>query len=224
MTSFFNISVNVIKSLWFILLTIFVVFVGLFPIKLFAQETISKTTLHKNPVLSTHVLFLEYSHSPTSYILLGKTPYSSSQRAGVGFISPYSLKIFGTNFNLSARLHPIISYTYSKRDEGGRLDNVQGWSLDPLGFSSITHFNKSVKLRSTIYGGLSYMSNIFPTDKGRKLNFNFELQTTIEQALGKNYVVCFGAAYHHISNAQTGKQNPGIDSIYLLLRLSYLIE
>ena len=224
MTFFLNNSVNVIKNLWFILITIIFIFGGLFPIKLFAQETISKTTLHKNPVLSTHVLFLEYSYSPTSYVLLGKTPYSSSQRAGIGFISPYSLLIFGTNFNLSVRLHPIISYTYSKRDEGGRLDNVHGWSLDPLGLSSTTHFNKSVKLRNTIYGGLSYMSDIFPTDKGRKLNFNFELQTTIEQALGKNYIVCFGAAYHHISNAQTGKQNPGIDSIYLLLRLSYLID
>ncbi|MBU94923.1 MAG: hypothetical protein CL669_04960 [Balneola sp.] len=224
MTFFLNNSVNVIKNLWFILITIIFIFGGLFPIKLFAQETISKTTLHKNPVLSTHVLFLEYSYSPTSYILLGKTPYSSSQRAGIGFISPYSLLIFGTNFNLSVRLHPIISYTYSKRDEGGRLDNVHGWSLDPLGLSSTTHFNKSVKLRNTIYGGLSYMSDIFPTDKGRKLNFNFELQTTIEQALGKNYIVCFGAAYHHISNAQTGKQNPGIDSIYLLLRLSYLTD
>jgi len=223
-TFFLNNSVNVIKNLWFILITIIFIFGGLFPIKLFAQETISKTTLHKNPVLSTHVLFLEYSYSPTSYILLGKTPYSSSQRAGIGFISPYSLLIFGTNFNLSVRLHPIISYTYSKRDEGGRLDNVHGWSLDPLGLSSTTHFNKSVKLRNTIYGGLSYMSDIFPTDKGRKLNFNFELQTTIEQALGKNYIVCFGAAYHHISNAQTGKQNPGIDSIYLLLRLSYLTD
>ena len=46
MTSFFNKSVNLINGLWFILLTILIVFVGFFPIKLFAQETISKNTLH----------------------------------------------------------------------------------------------------------------------------------------------------------------------------------
>ena len=169
-------------------------------------------------------IFMEFSHSPTSFTILGKTPYSSSQRAGIGFISPYSLQIFGTKFNLSTRFHPNIKYIYSKRDEGGRLDNIQGWSLDPLGLSSRVQLNKVTKLRNSIYGGFSYMSKAFPTDKGRKLNFNFELQTTIEQVIGNHYIVSFGGAFHHISNAQTGKQNPGIDSIYLLLRLSYLIE
>ena len=75
-----------------------------------------------------------------------------------------------------------------------------------------------------MYGGFTIMPYTFPTDKGRRLNFNFELQSTIEQALGKQYVLSFGGAFHHISNAQTGEQNPGIDSIYLLLRLSYLIN
>ena len=224
MFSFSNDSMNVIKSLCFILLSVFVLLVGLFPVKIFAQEVICNKTLHKNLVLSTPVLFLEYSNSPTSYILLGKTPHSSSQRAGVGFISPYLLQIFGTNFNLSARFHPILGYTYSKRDEGGKLNNVRGWSLDPFGISSTVCLNKSVRLRNTIYGGLSQMSSTFPTDKGRKLNFNFELQSTIEQAIGRNYIISFGGAFHHISNAQTGKQNPGIDSIFLLFRLSYLVD
>lgn len=189
-----------------------------------AQKTITRASIAESLEPYTPIFFVGYSHSPTSYIFLGKTPYSSSQRASIGYISPYSVRISGGYLNFSARLHPIVEYRYSKRDAGGSLDTIRGWSLDPFGLSSTVQLNKTTRLRNTVYGGFTIMPYSFPTDKGRRLNFNFELQSTIEQALGKQYVLSFGGAFHHISNAQTGEQNPGIDSIYMLLRLSYLID
>ena len=213
------------KSLHLIALpTVFVVLLGIHSPKISAQEELFKTTLKTYEGSSKSVFFGEYSYSPTSYIFLGKTPYSSSYRTSLGFISAYSYQIFSTRFNYSARLHPILGYTYSKRDEGGKLVNVDGWSLDPLGLSSVIQLNSKATLRNTIYGGFTYMSYTFPTDKGRRLNYNFEIQTTIEQVIAKRCSISFGGGFHHISNAQTGEQNPGIDSIYLLLRLSYLVQ
>ena len=200
------------------------VLVGYISNRVYAQETITSSRIVETLRLVNHVFFVGYSHSPTSYIFLGKTPYSSSQRASIGYISPYTIRISGGYLNFSARLHPNVEYTYSKRDAGGSLDTIRGWSLDPFGLSSTVQLNKTTHLRNTVYGGFTIIPYNFPTDKGRRLNFNFELQSTIEQALGKQYMLSFGGAFHHISNAQTGEQNPGIDSIYMLLRLSYLID
>ena len=201
-----------------------VVLVGYISTRVYAQETITSSSIAETLRPVNHVFFVGYSHSPTSYIFLGKTPYSSSQRASFGYITPYTFRISGSYLNFSARLQPNVEYTYSKRDAGGSLDTIRGWSLDPFGLSSTVQLNKTTHLRNTVYGGFTIMPYTFPTDKGRRLNFNFELQSTIEQALGKQYMLSFGGAFHHISNAQTGVQNPGIDSIYMLLRLSYLIE
>ena len=201
-----------------------VVLVGYTSTRVIAQETITSSSIAETHRPENHAFFIGYSHSPTSYIFLGKTPYSSSQRASIGYISPYTVRISNRYLHFSARLHPIVEYTYSKRDAGGSLDTIRGWSLDPFGLSSTVQLNKTTHLRNTVYGGFTIMPYTFPTDKGRRLNFNFELQSTIEQALGKQYVLSFGGAFHHISNAQTGEQNPGIDSIYMLLRLSYLID
>ena len=201
-----------------------VVIVGYISNRVYAQETITSSRIVETLRLVNHVFFVGYSHSPTSYIFLGKTPYSSSQRASIGYISPYTIRISGGYLNFSARLHPNVEYTYSKRDAGGSLDTIRGWSLDPFGLSSTVQLNKTTHLRNTVYGGFTIIPYNFPTDKGRRLNFNFEVQSTIEQALGKQYMLSFGGAFHHISNAQTGEQNPGIDSIYMLLRLSYLID
>jgi len=213
------------KSLHFIVLqTVFVVLFGIFSPKTSAQEDLLKTKSNTYEESINNVFFVEYSYSPTSYIFLGKTPYSSSYRTSLGFISTYTFQILSTRYNYSARLHPILGYTYSKRDEGGKLVKVHGWSLDPLGLSSVVQLNRTATLRNTVYGGFTYMSYTFPTDKGRRLNYNFEIQTTIEQVIAKRCSISFGGGFHHISNAQTGEQNPGIDSIYLLLRLSYLVQ
>ena len=206
------------------LIAVCVVLVGCSSTRVYAQETKTTSNVAETLRPENNVLFVEYSLSPTSYIFLGKTPYSSSQRTSIGYISPNTVPFFIGYLNFSARLHPIVEYTYSKRDAGGGLDTIRGWSLDPFGLSSTVQFNKTTHLRNTVYGGFTIMPYTFPTDKGRRLNFNFELQSTIEQAFGKQYVLSFGGAFHHISNAQTGEQNPGIDSIYLLLRLSYLVD
>ena len=214
--------ISFVKKL--LIIAICVVIVGYISNRVYAQETITSSRIVETLRLVNHVFFVGYSHSPTSYIFLGKTPYSSSQRASIGYISPYTIRISGGYLNFSARLHPNVEYTYSKRDAGGSLDTIRGWSLDPFGLSSTVQLNKTTHLRNTVYGGFTIIPYNFPTDKGRRLNFNFEVQSTIEQALGKQYMLSFGGAFHHISNAQTGEQNPGIDSIYMLLRLSYLID
>ena len=63
------------------------------------------------------------------------------------------------------------------------------------------------------------MEATFPTDKGRRLNFTFDPSFSIETKLTKSLSFASGYKFHHISNGQTGKENPGLDSNFIFLSL-----
>ena len=76
-------------------------------------------------------------------------------------------------------------------------------------------FSNRLSLLSGTSGGFALVNQNFPTDKGRKLNFMFDLSTSILTKLANHLSIAVGYKFHHISNANTGSQNPGIDSNFL---------
>lgn len=202
---------------------LFILCLGISSGSLLASDNYSIAPVDSNETGSViREIMVQTQYSPTSYVFLGKTPNSSSHRYSLGMVFSNRMRLFNTDFLYSVRWHPYLSYHYSKRDQGGRLDTVHGWAFDPLGLVKYKSLNKSTYLETAFYGGLAYVSSHFPTDKGRRLNFTFEGQVSLKQVLDSKYILSLGTSYHHISNAQTGKENPGIDSLYLIAKISYL--
>ncbi len=180
------------------------------------------TDLYNVSNIAKGELFVQSQYSPTSYVFLGKTPHSSSYRTTIGFVFLSTYGVFDTHFSYSMRWHPRLAYRYSKRDQGGKLKTVYGWGLDPIGLVKSQPLSSSTHFETALFGGFTYVSHDFPTDMGRRLNFTFEAQLTLKQIIDSKYIISIGTSYHHISNAQTGSENPGIDSLYMIAKLSYL--
>jgi hypothetical protein len=64
------------------------------------------------------------------------------------------------------------------------------------------------------------MQNNFPTDEARRLNYTFDITIGCNFKTNTVGMVSFGYKFHHISNAETGNENPGLDSNFLFLKIS----
>lgn len=166
-------------------------------------------------------LQLSYGHSFTSVRLLGKTTGTVSNITDISISKYLKTLSGGTHIYYRASLIPYIRYHYPRRDYDESMAYVRGIGFSPLGFS----FQKALTPRFTLWaetaGGLALVGHNFPTDKGRKLNFTFELSPALIFKLNKPLALAAGYKFHHISNANTGRQNPGIDSNFLFLSLIF---
>ena len=160
-------------------------------------------------------------YSPLSIWLLGKTPESQTFMISANYNIP--IKELKRNIDLyySAGVIPYIWYNYSKRDRNGDKYNASGFGVYPAGFNFIKEMNQNLSLMVQTAGGIIYMDQVFPTDKSRRLNFTFELSLSLHKKLSNRFGVYFGYKFHHISNAQTGVENPGLDSNFIFISFSY---
>ncbi len=196
--------------------------VGIFSIIVFSTPQVQAQN-HRGH--STHSIPAQISvwggYSFQSIRFLGKTPDSQTQIFGLGYQKP--LKEYSHNRLLwyTADLIPYVHYQYPKRDENNRFVSRTGFGLSPIGFA-LTQRNPgriSPFIRTT--GGVMYMESNFPTDRSRRFNFTFDI------TLGGNIhfppvgFLTLGYKFHHISNAETGSENPGLDSNFLFLKLSF---
>ncbi len=158
-------------------------------------------------------------YSFTSVYLLGKTRNATSFIAALGFRK--AIRKYDQNGLLyyTADVIPQVYYDYPKRDENSRMVTRTGFGFSPVGFLFEKPINNFLLYQIGISGSFIFMESNFPTDKGRKLNFTFDPTFTIQSVLSDNISITAGYKFHHISNAQTGSENPGIDSNFLFLTL-----
>lgn len=164
--------------------------------------------------------FFSYSvgYSPHSVRLLGKTRNSKT------FISKLSYSKLikekdDTSIYFTVGLIPFLHFDYSKRDDLDRPDIAKGFGISPWGFDLVKPIDKLTTYKLGTSGGIIYMNKFFPTDKARKLNFTFDVSAVIQRHLSNRLSFSFGYKFHHISNAQTGKQNPGLDSNFIFISI-----
>lgn len=159
-------------------------------------------------------------YSFNSVKFLGKTANSQTQVLALGFQK--QLKSYPNNKTIwyTTDIIPYIYYNYPKRDEGNRMVNRSGFGISPIGFllTDTTPNQFSPFLRTS--GGLIYMESNFPTDDARKLNFTFDITFGGSYRLNSAAIISFGYKFHHISNAETGEENPGLDSNFLFIKFS----
>lgn len=158
-----------------------------------------------------------YSFSSVKF--LGKTPDSQTRLFTIGYQQRIYRYFPDYSFWYTIDLIPHLHYEYPKRDLGGEFITQSGFGLSPVGFlltqESTNFFVPFIKTS----GGIIYMQDEFPTDRSRRLNFTFDITTGANLNLTPNFVLSFGYKFHHISNAQTGNENPGLDSNILFLKL-----
>ena len=163
------------------------------------------------------------AYSPNSVVLLGTTPDTETFSTYIGFGKLINTLENGAEIYVTRGIIPFSEYVYPKRDNGNQTDIVNGYGVSPLGYQIILPKN-SIELYAGISSGIMIMNKTFPTEKGRRLNYSFDLTFGLKKAIQTNTFLSLGYRFHHISNAQTGTQNPGIDSNFLFLSIKQFIH
>ncbi|MBO6524298.1 MAG: acyloxyacyl hydrolase [Balneolaceae bacterium] len=146
---------------------------------------------------------------------MGKTP--DSQTFALQFNYGWRSKLYlkSTPISYLVNFTPYINYNYPKRDEGSKRDVVIGLGFSPLGFEIQKKLNNKIGLVLNTSGGFILIDKTFPTDKGRRMNYTFSLSPGLIFQTNQTLFFLLGYKFHHISNAQTGSENPGIDSNFI---------
>lgn len=159
-------------------------------------------------------------YSFNSIKFLGKTQNSQTQIFAIGYekkIREYPNK---RNLWYTADIIPYIHFQYPKRDENNRIVTRSGFGVSPVGFALTQSSPQRITPFVQTTGGIIYMESNFPTDKSRRLNFTFDITVGGKIKINSFSTVSLGYKFHHISNAETGKENPGLDSNFLFLTFS----
>lgn len=159
-------------------------------------------------------------YSGNSVRFLGKTRNSQTQILAFGYqhkirqYSPDKILWYTVDFI------PYIHFDYPKRDENDRRVARSGFGFSPVGFSMTNNISRIFSPYLQTSGGVIYMEDNFPTDRARSLNFTFDITLGNSIYLNNHASLSFGYKFHHISNAETGQENPGLDSNFLFLTFS----
>lgn len=205
------------SRLSFVLIFIIVfTFISVSPSNAVAQDKNSDVTEHFD---NRYTFWGGYSAQSVRF--LGKTRNSQTQILRIGF-QKY-IKELNNGFSLwySAGIIPYLHFDYPKRDANDRRTTSNGFGFSPAGFLVKKYHSKWITPFAQTTGGIILMDEYFPTDKGRKLNFTFDITVGNIFTLNSFSDLSLGYKFHHISNAQTGSENPGLDSNFLFLTLSF---
>lgn len=93
----------------------------------------------------------------------------------------------------------------------GPKESSFGIGLIPIRLN-IPFFNRQNTPFITATTGVFVVDKPFPDSRGTKLNYILEFGLGYRIALAQNRFLEFGYKLHHLSNGNTGMENPGIDS------------
>lgn len=111
----------------------------------------------------------------------------------------------------TAEVNLAANYTLSKTARY-RAGSYSGFGITPLGFQFNFNQHSIVQPFLKSSTGFMYFKKPFPDNRGVQFNFTLELGTGIEITVSENISLSVGYKYHHMSNGQLGKINPGVDS------------
>ena len=191
--------------------------VTLFSISFFSslfQDSVAQEISETN----TFFITTNLGYSPQSVIFLGKTPDTQMKYSYVGFGKQIKSPFETITMYITGGFFPFVEFSYPKRDEGSRRDLVAGFGISPLGYSFVKSF-RFFELETGIKSGVNLINAKFPTDKGRRLNYSFDIKIALQKKILPQTYLSLGYKLHHISNAQTGKENPGVDSNILFISI-----
>lgn len=108
--------------------------------------------------------------------------------------------------------------TLCHRDASARVAVGAGGS--PIGLKLTLNPGASTRLRLGSALGMIAFSSDVPIYDSRRLNFRYEYAVGLERDLKGGRVLSVGYRFFHISNAGTGRYNPGLDANVLYVGLA----
>lgn len=164
---------------------------------------------------------LSVSQSGKSFRFLGKIENAESKM--IDFTYSKKVKDYEQwSLYFTPQLIPHIEFFYPKRDMNFEFFKTQGWGFSPAGFSLLNTSASFVQPFIRTNGSFIFLKDTFPTSLGRKLNFSFTAVLGLEKNIKDKIALSLGYQFHHISNAETGIENPGIDSNFMFFTFSIL--
>ncbi len=100
---------------------------------------------------------------------------------------------------------------------------IYGAGLSPLGFK--INFARQSWIQPFVAAsvGFLYFEDDIPVPDSSRFNFTPELGLGLQFFLAPKRAMTFGYKFHHISNADTGRSNPGMDSHVIYAGFSFFI-
>ena len=88
---------------------------------------------------------------------------------------------------------------------------VYGFGVTPAGMQAYVRTSPRVSLFMSTSGGAAWFTRDMPVPDARRLNFLVDLGGGIRVARQKGSAFIAGVKFHHMSNGNLGRQNPGVD-------------
>lgn len=151
------------------------------------------------------------SHAPNSTTQLAKMANTNSTYFGLQF-DHSTFYVSGKEIKL---LSEIILLGYVKYPTDG-LDGPRDWRMGigavPLRFELPLSASNNLLPFLTISGGIIYFDTPFPNADGTRLNYILDVGLGWSLKINNASNFQFGYRIQHLSNGNSGKVNPGIDS------------
>lgn len=97
---------------------------------------------------------------------------------------------------------------------------VYGAGVTPVGVQLYLKFGARVSAFASASGGAAWFTRDMPVPDARRLNFLADLGTGLRIARSERTAFVVGGKFQHMSNANLGRQNPGIDGNVVYAGLS----
>ena len=97
---------------------------------------------------------------------------------------------------------------------------VYGFGATPAGMIAYFRTSERVNLFGSLSGGAAWFTRDMPVPDARQLNFLVDLGGGVRVANRSGSAFIAGLKFHHMSNGNLGRQNPGIDGNVLYAGLS----
>lgn len=97
---------------------------------------------------------------------------------------------------------------------------VYGFGATPAGIQGYLRANERISVFVSTSAGAAWFTRDMPVPDARQLNFLVDLGGGIRIARGSGSAFVAGAKFHHMSNGNMGRQNPGVDGNFVYAGLS----
>jgi hypothetical protein len=88
---------------------------------------------------------------------------------------------------------------------------VFGAGLTPAGFQIYGNVTRMMSVFGNVSAGAAWFTRDMPVPDARRLNFLLDAGGGLRIARGGGGALLMGFKFHHMSNANRGRQNPGVD-------------
>lgn len=162
------------------------------------------------------------------------TLIAKTEEAQFGLVSLQFGRVLATEDDVAVRFSvdlipaAVLSYLQPPPSENAQPSDfiappsltAYGLGIAPAGIQFVYRAGEAVQPFFGGSGGLMYFPDPIPDERGRRLNYTFDISLGMRWVLDANRVLTVGYRFHHLSNGFRGEINPGFDANIIFLGLS----